>query len=151
MENILEVASCMQGMVRPLKESKDRAFAQGLSGDGVLITPTSSKIYAPFDGQIVIVFETKHAIILRSQEGLALVIHIGTQTRKLKGKGFSVFVEDGAIIKKGDLLLEMDFAYLDKIQYNYDTHILFPSLGIKKIKAIHYGSIEVLKTLCVIE
>ena len=138
----------MQGLVKPLSESCDEAFAQKLSGDGVLITPTSNMIFAPFNGQVVIVFDTKHAIILRSEQGFALVIHIGIDTHKLKGKGFECKVIDGQDVKKGDLLLEMDSEYLKSIAYDMDTHILFPSLGIHQLKTIHYGEIAFLEPLC---
>ncbi len=145
---IVTVASCMQGVVKPLSESEDEAFAQKLSGDGVLVTPTSNMIFSPFNGQVVIVFETKHAIILRSENGIALVIHIGVDTHKLKGKGFDVKVIDGQDIKKGDLLMEIDRAYLTSIAYGIDTHILFPSLGIRQLQNIKYGNIAFLETLC---
>lgn len=98
----IKVVSCMQGEVKDLSKSKDEAFANKMSGDGVLITPTSNLIVAPFDGQVVIVFETKHAIILRSKEGIALVIHIGVDTEKLNGAGFDVQVVDGQSFKTGD-------------------------------------------------
>lgn len=147
----IRIASCMQGIVKNLKESKDKAFADKLSGDGVLVTPTSNMIMAPFDGQVVIVFETKHAIILRSYDGIALVIHIGVDIEKLTGKGFKVNVIDGQDIRKGDLLMEMDTAYLKSIDYDVDTHILFPSLGIRELKNIHYGEIRFLEDLCEVE
>lgn len=146
-----EIVSCMQGEVKNLRESKDRAFADKLSGDGVLITPSSDRIVAPFDGKVVIVFETKHAIILRSEDGLALVIHIGIEIQKLNGHGFDVKVVDGQDIKKGDLLMKMDMEYLKSIEYDLGTHILFPTLGIRKLCDIHYGNIHFLETLCSIQ
>lgn len=147
----IEVVSCMQGEIKHLSESKDEAFADKLSGDGVLITPTSNLIVAPFDGQVVIVFETKHAVILRSEDGLALVIHIGVETEKLNGSGFDVKVIDGQDIKKGDVLMKIDIDYLSSIQYDVDTHILFPTLGIRELKNIHYGNVNFLETLCEIK
>lgn len=147
----LEISSCMQGEIKNLNESKDQAFADKLSGDGVLVAPTSNLIVAPFDGQVVIVFETKHAMILRSKEGLALVIHIGVETEKLTGSGFDCKVMNGQDIKKGDLLMKMDMDYLNSICYDMDTHILFPSLGIRELKNIHYGNIKFLEVLCEVE
>lgn len=138
----------MQGVVKPLTESKDAAFAQGLSGEGVLVTPTFNKIIAPFSGKVVIVFETKHAIILRREDGLAFIIHIGIETSKLGNGGFHVFVKDGEDVRVGDVLVEMDFEYLNTIGYNVDTHLLFPSLGCRKVLDIHYGEIDFLEPLC---
>lgn len=152
MKKIDRIASCMQGRVKPLKESKDQAFAQGLSGDGVLITPTYNQIISPFKGKVVIVFDNKYAIILRREsDGLALIIHVGVETQKLTGKEFKVFVKDGDDVVPGDVLMEMDFEALNKIEYNCDTHILFPSLGYGKISEIHYGEIDYMETLCTIK
>lgn len=148
MENVNKVYSCMQGKVKKLSESKDATFAQGLSGDGVLIEPTSRRVLAPFDGQVVIVFETKHAIILRREDGLAMIIHVGVDLHKLDGNGFYIHVMDGQDIKKGELLMEIDFPYLKKIQYDVDTHILFPSLGLRKLENIRYEKIDFLEELC---
>lgn len=142
------IASCMQGFVKPISESKDQAFAAKLSGDGVVVTPTSNMLFALFDGQVVIVFESKHAIILRSDQGIALIIHIGVEIEKLTGKGFHVKVVDGQDVKKGDLLMEMDRKYLDSIGYDVDTHLLFPSLGIRQLESVRYGDIAFLEPLC---
>ena len=145
------ILSCMQGYVKPLSESKDKAFREKLSGDGVLITPSSSMLMSPFDGTVVLVFSTKHAIILRRDDGLALVIHVGIEVDKLKGDGFIVHVVDGQDVHQGDLLMELDTAYLKSIHYDTDTHVLFPSLGIRELKQIHYGEIKFLEPLCEIE
>lgn len=146
------LASCMQGIVRNISESKDEAFAQKLSGDGVLITPTYNKIISPFKGKVVLVFDAQHAIILRrDSDGLALVLHVGYETHKLSGKEFKVFVKDGDDVKAGDVLMEMDFAYLQASNYDYDTHVLFPSLGSGKIVDVKYGAIDYMETLLYIK
>lgn len=148
MKKIETLASCMQGIVRPLSESKDEAFAEGLSGDGVLITPTYNKIISPFKGKVVLVFDAKHAIILRrDSDGLALVLHVGYETHKLTGKEFNVLVKDGDEVLAGDVLMEMDFEYLQASSYDYDTHVLFPSLGNGKLMDVKYGPIEYMETL----
>ena len=151
MKKLDRVASCMQGIVRPLKESKDDAFAQGLSGDGVLVTPTYNKEISPFKGKVVFVFDTLHAIILRrDSDGLAFVLHVGYETNKLTGKEFKVPVKTGDDVVAGDVIMEMDFDYLKECNYDYDTHILFPSLGVGKIAEIHYGEIDYMETLLTI-
>lgn len=148
MKRVDRVASCMQGIVKPLIESKDEAFAQGLSGEGVLITPTYNQVISPFKGKVVFVFDTLHAFILRrDSDGLAFVLHIGYETNKLTGKEFKVFVKTGDDVVAGDIIMEMDFDYLNASNYNYDTHILFPSLGAGKIIDIHYGEIDYMETL----
>lgn len=145
------VVSPMRGEVKKLSESKDALFAQGLSGEGVLIKPSAAQIVAPFDGQVVLVFDTKHAIIIRSDDGLAMVIHIGVDIHKLDGNGFRVYVENAQHFHKGELLMEIDFNYLKQIDYDVDTHILFPSLGRKELIDVHYGPISFMEKVLVIK
>lgn len=145
------IIACMKGTLIPLQESKDQAFAQGLSGDGFIIQPKENKIVSPIDGQVVIVFETKHAIILRGNNGLAMIIHIGTETSKLDGQGFHVYVQDGQHINKGDLLMELDRECLNQKGYDVDAHVLFPSLGIRRIEDIQYGEVEILQEIAGIQ
>ncbi|WP_170008543.1 beta-glucoside-specific PTS transporter subunit IIABC [Bacillus fonticola] len=100
------------GKVIPLSEVPDEVFSSGAMGQGLAIEPSDNKLYAPFDGTIVMVAPTKHAVGLRSQFGVELLVHIGLDTVTLEGKPFTLKVEDGAKFKKGDLLVEFDKEFI---------------------------------------
>lgn len=82
-------------------------------GEGLAIDPSDNKLYAPFDGTVVMVAPTKHAIGLRSEYGVELLVHIGLDTVTLDGKPFTLHVEDGVKFKKGDLLIEFDKEFIE--------------------------------------
>ena len=81
-------------------------------GDGFVVFPEDGQVYAPEDGQVMFVFPTKHAIGLKTADGLEYLLHIGVDTVKLDGNGFEVFVKDGDLIKRGDKLMEFDLQYI---------------------------------------
>lgn len=112
------VASPMKGNVKALAESEDEAFASGALGEGLAIEPTEGKLYAPFDGEIVTFFPTGHAIGLKSADGVELLIHVGMDTVKLNGEGFTPKAKQGDRVKKGDLLLEFDIAKIKAAGYS---------------------------------
>jgi beta-glucoside PTS system EIICBA component len=106
------VFSPFNGKVIPLSEVPDEVFSSGAMGQGLAIEPSENKLYAPFDGTVVMVAPTKHAIGLRSKSGVELLVHIGLDTVTLEGKPFTLKVEDGTKFKKGDLLVEFDKAFI---------------------------------------
>ena len=103
-----EIALPVFGEVKDLCECSDEMFAKGVLGKGALIIPTEGKVYAPFDGTMIMCFDTLHAIGLRSQYGTEVLIHVGINTVELKGEPFQLKVKQGQSFKKGDLLLEFD-------------------------------------------
>ncbi|MGI2327605.1 beta-glucoside-specific PTS transporter subunit IIABC [Planococcus sp. YIM B11945] len=103
----------LRGKVIPLSEVADEVFSSGAMGQGVAIEPLDNKLYAPFDGTVVMIALTKHAIGLRSNSGVELLVHIGIDTVKLNGEPFTLHVEDGAKIKKGDLLITFDREFIE--------------------------------------
>ncbi|MDO4804481.1 MAG: glucose PTS transporter subunit IIA [Lachnospiraceae bacterium] len=127
----------MNGKVVPLSEVPDDAFASGLLGQGVAIDPSEGKLYAPFDGEVIGVFDTKHAYSLANDAGAEMLIHMGLDTVKLGGKYFTPKVSDGQKVKKGDLLAEFDINAIKK-EYKMFTPILVTN-------ADDYSSIEVIK------
>ena len=112
--HISQVESPVKGMTVPMSEVGDSMFSNGILGEGIAIKPTDGKIYAPVDGTVSATFETKHAIGIKSDDGLELLIHIGIDTVKLSGKPFKQFVEKDAQVKKGDLLIEFDVDEIEK-------------------------------------
>lgn len=107
-DGFIELSAYMNGTVVPLEEVKDEAFSQKILGDGVAIEPKEGRLYAPCDGTVEMVFDTKHAINLVSDQGCEILLHVGIDTVKLGGKYFEVHVSDGQKIHKGDLLISFD-------------------------------------------
>lgn len=100
------------GSLHPITEAPDEAFASKMTGDGFFVTPTDGTVYAPEDGTVTFVFDTKHAMGMTTADGVEYLLHIGIDTVKLDGKGFKVFVENGQDVKKGDKLMEFDDEYI---------------------------------------
>ena len=107
------ISSPITGIADDLSTAPDDAFAGKMMGDGAVVTPTSPVVVAPEDGEVVFVFNTKHAIGFMTDSGVSVLMHIGIDTVKLDGKGFTCFVENGQKVKKGDKLLELDLEYLN--------------------------------------
>ncbi|WP_302816416.1 glucose PTS transporter subunit IIA [Selenomonas flueggei] len=106
------LCSPVTGTVHPITEAPDEAFASKMMGDGFFIYPSKGEVLAPADGEVVFVFDTKHAIGMKSADGMEYLLHIGVDTVALGGKGFNVFVKAGQQVKKGDKLMEFDIDYI---------------------------------------
>lgn len=120
----IEVFSPINGTLVPLNEVPDPVFSSGAMGQGVGIEPLDQKIVAPFDGEITVIADTKHAIGLTSKEGVELLIHIGLDTVELEGKGFNPYVEVGQTVKRGDMLMEFDINSIEAAEYPTVTPII---------------------------
>lgn len=117
------IASPLTGEVKALEEVEDEAFSSGALGQGVAILPSEGKLYAPCDGEVVTFFPTGHAIGIVSDGGAEILIHVGMDTVKLDGEGFTPKVAQGAKVKKGDLLLEFDIAKITGAGYSVLTRL----------------------------
>lgn len=118
------VTAPVTGQMMPLSTAKDQAFAQGVLGKGVVIHPTVGEVVAPFDGTVMTMFPTKHAIGLVSDNGLELLIHIGLDTVQLDGKYFESHVEQGAKVKRGDKLVTFDIQAIEAAGYSVETPVI---------------------------
>ncbi|MFC6171893.1 beta-glucoside-specific PTS transporter subunit IIABC [Loigolactobacillus jiayinensis] len=119
-----KIYSPMAGEVINLESVADDTFAQKMLGDGVAIIPQDGKIYAPFSGTVVTVFPTKHAIGLKSDSGVELLIHCGLDTVNLKGAPFTQHVQTDQHVKQGDLLMEADLAAIKQAGYDITTPLV---------------------------
>ena len=117
------------GEVHPIEEAPDEAFASKMMGDGYFVYPTEETVYAPADGEVVFVFDTKHAIGMKADDGTEYLLHIGVDTVALGGKGFKVFVENGQKVKKGDRLMTFDDAYIKEHAKSDACLVIFTGLG----------------------
>lgn len=102
------VMAPLTGTVRQLEEVPDPVFAEKMMGEGIAIEPTAGIVVAPFTGEVVQLFPTKHAIGIKGESGLELLIHVGLETVTLNGEGFEAFVKQGDHVKAGDKLIEFD-------------------------------------------
>lgn len=104
----IRICAPCAGRLTSLQDVKDPTFSSGILGQGTAIIPSEGKFYAPADGTVVTVFPTGHAAAIRTTDGAEVLLHIGLDTVKLNGKCFTIHVEEGQQVKKGDLLLEAD-------------------------------------------
>jgi PTS system beta-glucosides-specific IIC component len=100
----------LNGKVVPITEVPDPTFAECLLGNGIAIIPTDGKIYSPVDGTVENMFDTGHAVCLKSSTGVEILIHVGLETFSMNGAPFTIHCANGDTIKKGQLLLEADLA-----------------------------------------
>ncbi|UPO89969.1 beta-glucoside-specific PTS transporter subunit IIABC [Niallia sp. Man26] len=119
-----KIFSPLSGSVIPLDQVNDKVFSQKMMGDGIAIRPNIGKAVAPFDGVVEMVFDTKHAIGLKSNNGCELLIHVGLDTVELKGEFFISHVTNGQEVKAGDLLLEFDIEQIQKTGYDTTTPVI---------------------------
>lgn len=118
------VMSPLTGEVIPLSEVKDEAFSSEAMGKGCAIIPTEGTVCAPFDGTIVGLLDSHHAVGMESENGIEILIHVGMDTVKLNGKHFVSHVEQGQKVKKGQLLLEFDIPAIQKAGYEVVTPVI---------------------------
>lgn len=118
------LTSPIKGVVKPLSDVKDEAFASGLLGKGIAIEPKEGKIIAPADGTLTTLFPTLHALGITTDSGAELLIHVGMDTVKLEGRHFKARVKQGDKIKKGDVLLEFDINAIKREGYSLETPVI---------------------------
>lgn len=118
------IKSPISGKVIELEKVNDPVFSSGAMGKGIAIEPMDNKVYAPFNGTIEFIAETKHAIGLLSEDGVEVLIHIGMDTVKMQGRGFNVKTSVNSKIKAGDLLLEFDRNAIEKEGYSLITPVV---------------------------
>ncbi len=133
-EQQLVVTSPLTGKVLRMEDVPDQAFSQKMMGDGFAIDPTSGDVYAPIDAEIALVFEaTGHAIGLKTEEGMEILLHFGVDTVNLQGEGFDVKVKQGDKVKAGDLLLSVDLETVKAKAPSVVTPVIFTNLAGKEL------------------
>jgi PTS system glucose-specific IIA component len=124
MKQTIAITSPLSGEVIRLDQVPDQAFAQKHMGDGVAIIPTNGQLLAPFDGIVLHLVSTKHAIIIQHASGLQLLVHFGLNTVHLQGKGFIAHVANGDQVSAGQLMMEIDLDYIQSMGYSTWTPIV---------------------------
>ncbi len=123
-EKAVVVSSPLTGRALAMASVPDPVFASGAMGKGVAVDPTVGKVFAPFDGKVVTVLPSKHAVGLISSDGVELLIHVGIDTVQLKGEHYTSHVTAKQQVKKGDLLLEFDIAAIKAAGYSTVTPVI---------------------------
>lgn len=137
------ISSPITGVASELSEVPDEAFSKKIVGDGVAITPSDGNIYAPEDGEVVFVYDTKHAIGFLSYTGIPLLLHIGIDTVKLNGQGFEVLVESGQKVKKGELLMRVALSYIQANAPSTMSPVILSEMNDnQEIRILKTGKIE---------
>ena len=104
----VQLIAPLTGILVPIEMVPDPVFAKKMVGDGISIDPLSGVLLAPIDGEVVNVQPAKHAVTIRSADGLEVVLHIGLDTVRMGGKGFQAKVKAGQQVSVGDELIAFD-------------------------------------------
>jgi len=121
---VLEVKSPLNGKTIPLTAVKDAAFSSEAMGKGIAIEPSEGKVYSPVNGIVTTLFKTRHAIGITSEDGAEILIHVGMDTVELDGKYFEARVNQGDVVKAGDLLVEFDMEKIKEAGYEVVTPVI---------------------------
>lgn len=119
-----QILAPVSGKVVPMSEVNDPTFSQEILGKGVAVIPSEGRVVAPAAGEVVVMFETKHAVSIRTESGAELIIHIGLDTVNLKGEHFTSHVAQGDHVNAGDLLVEFDMEAIKAAGYDVITPIV---------------------------
>ena len=127
-EKDVELYNPVDGEVIPIEDVSDPVFSQKMMGDGYGIEPTNGEIYSPIKGEVVSVFPTKHALGLRTDNGIEVLVHIGIDTVELEGSPFEVFVSEGDKVTKDTLLANVDLEALKELEKSDTVIIVFTNM-----------------------
>ncbi|MGL5151764.1 MAG: PTS sugar transporter subunit IIA [Clostridium sp.] len=131
-DNSLKLVAPLEGKVIPLDQVPDPVFAQKMAGDGVGIDSTGSVVVAPADGELTLVFKTKHAFAMTLETGVELLVHVGIETVSLNGEGFEQLVEQGAKVKAGTPILKIDREFIKSKGLSLVTPVLITNVDSTK-------------------
>lgn len=146
-----ELLSPLAGELIPLTQVNDEVFSGGILGNGMAVIPSVGELYAPADGTIINVFDTKHAISMETSKGAELLMHVGINTVKLNGEGFTAYVKDGDEVKKGQLLLKFDINKIKEAGYEITTPIIVTNTDDYKIIEADCGTVTTSSKIITLE
>ncbi len=137
------ISSPVNGMAADLSETPDDAFAGRMMGDGAMVIPEDGMVFAPENGEVCFIFNTKHAIGFQTESGITMLLHIGIDTVKLDGKGFETLVKEGDKVKKGDPMMKVDMDYVKANAPSLATPVLCTELeDHQKIRLLKTGEVK---------
>lgn len=145
-----KIYSPVNGKCVSIEEVPDKVFASKMMGEGIGFQAEDDMIYAPCDGVITLVADTKHAIGLKADNGAEILIHIGLDTVQLNGKGFHVMVNQNDKVTRGQALVQIDLPFMNENNINLTTPMVITNSSELKIQTI-VSSGKVTKDYCVME
>lgn len=113
-----------KGEAVPLSKVNDPTFSEEILGKGAAVIPSEGKIYAPADGEVAMMFDTKHAVSINADFGAEILVHVGLDTVQLKGQFYEAHVAAGDRVKAGDLLISLDLDKVKEAGYDVITPVL---------------------------
>ena len=135
----------IKGELIAITEVNDQVFSQKMMGDGFAIIPSENTVISPLSGTVDVVFPTKHAIGIKSNTGIEFIIHIGIDTVKLNGEGFTSYVEQGQNISQGEKLVTFDLDLIKSKGYDTSVIVIFPNNDVKlNLTPTNVDNLEVL-------
>ncbi len=132
----VEVKAFFQGTALPLEQVKDPLFADKIMGDGAAIEPQDGTLYAPVSGTVATIFDTKHAIGYKLDNGADVLMHIGMDTVELEGKGFDLDISVGDKVQAGQLIGKIDLSYIKSQGKEVTTPVLLTTMDEYKIEFV---------------
>lgn len=134
------------GKIVSLAEVPDDVFSGKILGDGIGIVPSEDKVLAPISGKVVQIADTLHAICIEGDDGIEILIHLGLETVKRKGKGFTCHVKAGQHVSAGDLLMDMDVKEMEQAGYNVVSPCIITNMDQVKSLTTYGGNADAGKT-----
>ena len=120
-----EIYSVANGTIIPIEEVNDDVFSNKMMGDGFAVIPTNGDIFAPIAGKVLSVFPTKHAVGIQTASGIEVLLHMGIDTVSLNGEPFTVYIEEGQQIARGQLIATVDLQALEEANRSNDMIVIF--------------------------
>ena len=145
------IAAPVSGTAIPMGQVSDPTFSQEILGKGTAVIPSDGRVVAPADGLVTMVFDTKHAISMQTDNGAELIIHIGLDTVQLKGQYFEAHVAAGDNVKQGDLLLDFEIDKIKEAGYDVTTPVIicntpqFPKMECRNGMEVKAGETAIIK------
>lgn len=138
---IEDIVSPANGKIIPLTEVRDIVFSQGMAGCGFGLIPTNGKVFSPVNGRVLSIFPTKHAIVIISDLGKEVLVHMGIDTSKMKGKPFTIEVCEGDLVTTGSIIANMDIGEIALDNKDTTISVLFTNIPTVDVEIVKLGNV----------
>ena len=130
------------GRIMPIEEVPDPVFSEKAMGDGFAIEMQTGEVYSPVNGEVIALFPTGHAIVIKSEDRNQYLIHLGLNTVNFKGEGFTTLVEVGQKVKQGELISKVDLEFFKKQSISMISPIIVTNANQRKIRILKEGYVK---------